>query len=608
MLFKRCLSLVFISINIVIFIGYSNIDRNKASEELINQKVADLISKMTLDEKIGQIAQVDRKFLKSEEDIKTYFFGSLLSGGSSTPPENNPVAWADMVDRYQSYAMQTRLGIPLIYGIDAVHGHNSVVGAVVFPHNIGLGCTNNPDLVEKASYITAKEVKATGIHWTFSPCVAMPQDDRWGRQYEGYSESSDIVKSLGKASVLGYQGKQLGKNKNSILSCAKHFVGDGGAKWGTGLENKIDHGDLQIDEEKLRNSHLQGYISAIDAGVGSIMISYSSVNGIKMHAHKELITDLLKEELGFDGIVVSDWMGIAEIPGDDKSDIEISINAGIDMIMIPEHYEVFLSTLKELVRNNKISMERINDAVSRILKIKYKMGLFDNPFSNRSNIKDIGSTLHRNIAKECVRQSVVLLKNNNDILPISKEIKNLYVVGQGANDIGIQCGGWTISWQGEIGPITRGTTIFDGILKTVIDKTQVTYSKSGDGISDADLIVLVVSELPYAEMNGDRAIPTIEKHDKVAINNVKNSNIPTVTIILSGRPLIIENEINDWDGLIAAWLPGTEGEGISDVLFGEFKPTGKLSYSWPRSATDIPINIGDIDYDPLYPLGFGLTY
>ena len=607
MYFKNYRSMTFI-IGILLIYGCSNTINKISSEEKIKQKVDALIAQMTLDEKIGQIAQVDRQYLKTEDDIKTYYLGSLLSGGGSTPPNNNPIAWADMVDRYQTIAMQTRLGIPLLYGIDAVHGHNNVIGAVIFPHNIGLGCANNLDLVEQASFITAKEVTATGINWTFSPCVAVPQDDRWGRQYEGYSESPDIVKALGKASVLGYQGEQLGETHNSILACAKHFLGDGGTIWGTGLENKIDHGDTQIDEQVLRNIHLPGYISAIEADVGSVMISFSSINGVKMHGHKELITDLLKEELGFKGIIVSDWAGLEEIPGDDKSDIEIAMNSGLDMIMIPEHYVEFLATLKGLVLDNKVTMSRIDDAVSRILRIKIKMGLFEQPYSDRSSITEVGSVAHRELAKECVKQSLVLLKNENNVLPISKDIKKLYVVGRGANDIGLQCGGWSITWQGSPGQITPGTTILEGIRNTVANDTQVIYSLNGDGVENAELVVLIVAEDPYAEMNGDRLSPSIEQADKIAISKIKQSGVATVTVIISGRPLIIEDEIDDWDGIIAAWLPGTEGQGIVDVLFGDYNPTGKLSYSWPKTVADIPINYQDIPYDPLFPFGFGLSY
>lgn len=600
--------IISIIIAIIIFCGCSNAIQNNNSDNIINEKVSDLIGQMTIDEKIGQIAQVDRQYLKSEQDIKKYFLGSLLSGGGSTPPVNNPLEWARMVDRYQSIALETRLGIPLIYGIDAVHGHNNVNGAVIFPHNVGLGCMQNPDLVKQASQITAKEVKATGIHWTFSPCIAVPQDDRWGRQYEGYSESIDIVKNLGKASILGYQGDHLGVESNSILACAKHFLGDGGTTWGTGFNGKIDRGDTQIDEQTLRNIHLPGYISAIEAGVGSIMISFSSFNGNKMHGHKELITDLLKEELGFKGIIVSDWAGIGEIQGDDKTDIEIAINAGIDMIMIPDHYIQFLNNLKILVQENRVSMARIDDAVSRILRIKMKMGLFENPYSDRSQIAEIGSDAHRDVAKNCVNQSMVLLKNENEILPISKDLKNIYIVGRGANDIGLQCGGWSISWQGSAGPITSGTTILDGIKNTILDDTQVTYSPNGAGVENADLIVLVIAEEPYAEMEGDRENLQIEEIDKIAVERVQQTNIPTATIIISGRPIIVTEYLNDWDALIAAWLPGTEGQGVAEVLFGDYNPTGKLSFSWPRSMNDIPINIGDVDYNPLFPFDFGLSY
>jgi len=427
-------------------------------------QISQLISQMTLAEKIGQMTQVDRRYLANDDDIKKYFLGSLLSGGGSAPESNDPISWADMVDGYQATALKTRLQIPLIYGIDAVHGHNNVVGATIFPHNIGLGCMNNLELVRKASEVTAKEVSATGIHWTFSPCIAVPQDERWGRYYEGFSESSEIVKECGSASIIGYQGESL-SDPHTVLACAKHFVGDGGVLWGTGMNGKIDRGNLDLSETDIRSIHLPGYLAALEAGVGSIMVSFSSIQGQKMHGSKYYITDILKDELGFDGIVVSDWAGIDEIPGEYKSDIANGINAGIDMIMVPEHYVQFITLLTELVNEGTVGMERINDAVTRILRAKHRLGLFDHPYADRALINEIGSGSNRELARECVQASMVLLKNENSILPLSKSGLNILVTGSNANDLGNQCGGWTISWQGESGNTTEGTTIYEAIVK-----------------------------------------------------------------------------------------------------------------------------------------------
>ncbi len=580
----------------------------------VTDRVEDLLSRMTLEEKIGQMTQVDRQFLERDSDIATRYLGSLLSGGGSTPDENRPQSWADMYDRYQKIALSSRLGIPILYGIDAVHGHNNVVGATIFPHNIGLGCADDPDLVEEVSRITALEVAGTGIDWTFAPCIAVPRDERWGRTYEGYGESPDIVARLGKAAVRGFQSGKLGSPGN-ILACAKHFIGDGGTKWGTGRNGKADRGDTQISEEELRAIHLPGYLSAIEAGVGSIMASYNQWNGTYCHASKYLLTDLLKEELGFEGFVVSDWEGIDQIPGDYKADIITAINAGIDMVMVPgavpfggESYTRFIELLKEAVEEGSIPRSRIDDAVRRILKIKFRMGLFENPFTDRSLTEKIGSKEHRAVARQAVRQSLVLLKNNNGLLPLSKNMERILVSGKNADDLGNQCGGWTISWQGESGSVTEGTTILEGIREVVSPATEVLFSRDGFGAKDADVAIVVVGETPYAEWEGDKADLTLDNEDRETLRRVKSAGIPLVVIIVSGRPLIIESEIDDWDALIAAWLPGTEGQGVADVLFGDYNPTGRLSMSWPRSMSQIPINVGDEKYDPLFEYGFGLSY
>lgn len=575
---------------------------NQDELEEINKKVDALLSKMTLDEKIGQMIQVDRSaVINNPQDIKNYFIGSILSGGGSGPAVNTPEAWADMYDMFQSYALQTRLKIPIIYGIDAVHGHNNVYGAVIFPHNIGLGCTRNPELVEQVARATAVEVAATGIDWTFAPCIAVPQDERWGRTYEGFGETPELAEMMAAPAVRGFQTEILGSNNTSILACAKHFLGDGGTKDGK------DQGDTQVDESVIRRIHLPGYISAINAGVGSIMVSYSSINGLKMHGSKYWITEVLKGELKFQGFVVSDWGGVDQLPGDYKTKLETAINAGIDMVMLPYDYKNFFISMKQLVNENRISISRIDDAVKRILRIKFLLGLFEKPFADRSLLSKVGSQEHRAIAREAVRQSLVLLKNNK-ILPLSKSNKKILVAGKAANDIGIQCGGWTIAWQGAEGNITKGTTILEAIKKAVSQNSTVTYSIDGNNLPDADVAIAVIGEKPYAEGQGDRTDLNLSQEDLELISKVKAKGIPLVVILISGRPMIITNILEDCDAFIAAWLPGTEGDGIADVIFGDYKPTGKLSHSWPKSMSQIPINVGDNNYNPLFPYGYGLTY
>ncbi len=582
------------------------------SEQLATDKVFvdSLLQVMTLEEKIGQMTQIDRQFLNSISDISKYGIGSLLSGGGSTPKVNEPKAWADMYDMYQKEALKSRLKIPLLYGIDAVHGHNNVVGATIFPHNIGLGATRDPKIVEAVARATALEVAATGMDWDFAPCLAVPDDYRWGRTYEGFSENTALVTELGGAAVRGYQSTDI-NNPQSVLACAKHFIGDGGTLFGTGLNNLIDRGNLAISEKELREKHLPPFKEAIDNGVATFMAAYNTWNDVKCHANKYLLTDLLKDELGFQGFVVSDWAAIEEIPGDYKSDIIISINAGIDMVMVPgavkygnQSYETFLTLFKESVDDGSIPMERVDDAVKRILLVKKQSGLFDRPFSDQQLLSHIGSLKHREIAREAVRKSMVLLKNNDNVLPLPKSGKTIVVAGRGADNIGMQSGGWTISWQGEMGETTKGTTILDAIKSAVGADTNVEYSKNGTGVN-GDVAVVVIGEKPYAEMQGDRADLNLDNDDLSVINRLKKKGMPVVVVLLSGRPMIVTKELNNWDGFVAAWLPGTEGAGVADVLFGDYNPTGKLSYSWPKSMNQFPIKTNN---DHLYDYGYGLSY
>ena len=580
----------------------------------IDGEVSKLVSSMTLEEKIGQMTQVDYRYLADKADIGKYFLGSILSGGGSTPPTNQPSSWVDLYNSFQGEALKTRLKIPLIYGIDAVHGHNNVLGATMFPHNIGLGCANDKALVQEIAAATAAEVKATGLDWTFAPCVAVAQDERWGRTYESFSEDSEIVTELGVASTIGYQGRTL--NKNSVLACAKHFVGDGNTVFGTGTNwYKIDRGDVVLDEEELRSKYIKPFQESIKMGVGSIMVSYNSWKGKKLHGHKYLINDVLKKELKFDGIVVSDWAGINELDKDYKTCIIQSINAGIDMNMVPgslnpddNSYDDFIRLAIESVKEGSIPMERIDDAVSRILKIKKKLGLFDKPIKAPKNTDVVGSKKHRDLARKSVRKSLVLLKNKGDILPLNKDSGKITLVGEHADNIGYQSGGWTIHWQGGSGDITPGTTILDAFKSAVADSNSIHYSKYGENLLNPDMVVVVVGEKPYSEGVGDRESLHLSDEDIKLLKKVKNSNLPYVVVLISGRPMIINEALAESDAFVAAWLPGTEGEGISDVIFGDYNFTGRLSMTWPKSMKQIPINYGDSNYDPLFQFGFGLSY
>jgi beta-glucosidase len=579
-------------------------------------KVRALLARMTLEEKIGQMVQPDQRSLKDLSDVEKYFLGSVLSGGSSDPKTGNGLKdWTDLYDSLQSRTQNTRLKIPILYGIDAVHGHSNVLNAVIFPHNIGLGCTRNPELVERAARVTAMETRATGINWTFAPCVTVPRDERWGRSYEGFGENPELAALLGAAAVRGYQGNDL-SDPLHILACAKHFIGDGGTKYGTGRKLKgdvqiLDRGDVPITESELRRLHLAGYVSTIKAGVGTVMPSYSSWNGVKCSGSKRLLTEILKGELGFDGFLISDYDAINEMPGTYKSQIETSVNAGMDMFMVSTSYRELYDFLLELVHENKVPVSRIDDAVTRVLRVKFAMGLMD---AGRSNLADrslhasFGSAAHRQTARECVRASLVVLKNEKGVLPASKKLSHIHVAGKSADDIGNQCGGWTISWQGKSGDnTTGGTTILKAIQESVSPQTKVTHSKDGSDAAGADLGIVVIGETPYAEMIGDRQSLELAEEDVAVVEKMKTAGTPLIVVLLSGRPLIIDKVIDKADAFVAAWLPGTEGRGVTDVLFGDFKPVGKLSFSWPRSMAQIPINVGDKDYDPLFKYGYGLT-
>lgn len=561
-------------------------------------RVNDLLARMTLDEKIGQMTQAERSAVTGNSQIRDLFLGSILSGGGSAPAENSPTGWADLYDALQSSALQTRLKIPIIYGIDAVHGHNNVYGAVIFPHNIGLGATWNPTLVRETQRITALEVAGTGIDWTFSPCIAVPRDERWGRTYEGFGETPDLTRMMARAAVEGLQGDSLG-DPSSIAACSKHYIGDGGTTAGR------DQGNTEISEAELRAIHLPGYIEAIDAGVATVMASFNSWNGQKLHGHKYLLTDVLKDELAFKGFVVSDWEGIQQLPGDFSQDVKQAIMAGIDMVMAPSSYENFINTLRNLVNSGEVPITRIDDAVSRILSVKFDLGLFEQPFTNRALTDSIGIQRHRDIARQAVRESLVLLKKENGLLPLDANTGRILVAGSHANNLGYQCGGWTISWQGSGGNTTIGTTILEALQERVTG-AEIIYDIYDENQVEADVALVVIGEGPYAEGGGDDSDLHLEKASTQMLRRIKARGIPTVVLLLTGRPMVVDNLLHDSDVLIAGWLPGTEGAGVSDILFGDFEPSGKLSHTWPRSMSQIPINWGDTSYDPLFTYQHGI--
>ena len=563
------------------------------------QDIEALIAQMTLAEKIGQMTQAERGSA-TPEDVRDFFLGSVLSGGGSAPASNTPAGWADMHDAYQNAALSTRLGIPIVYGIDAVHGHNNVVGATVFPHNIGLGATRNPELVEEIGRITALEVACTGLEWTFAPCVAVARDERWGRTYESFREDPALQTLLAGAYVRGLQGETMSGER--VIACAKHYAGDGGTAGG------IDRGNTVVTETTLRDVHMPGFVEAIGEGVGTMMPSYSSWNGIKMHENGYLINTVLKSQMGFDGFIISAWEAVYELSGGSYSNQVVRmINAGVDMTMEPSNWRNFIDTLSAAVINGDVSMQRIDEAVRRILRVKKNAGVFAEPLADRVLVNSgmVGSQAHRDVARDAVRQSLVLLKNDG-VLPIAKDAR-VFVAGKNADNMGHQCGGWTISWQGGSGDTTPGTTILDGIQDIVADGGgSVTFSQDGTGSAGHDLAIVVIGETPYAEWLGDDSDLSLDAEDIACLSRI--GDIPTIVVLVSGRPMMIGEELDQCDAFVAAWLPGTEGGGVAEVLFGDANFTGTLSHSWPRSIAQVPINIGDEPYDPLFPFGHGLRY
>lgn len=566
-------------------------------------RVGDLLSRMSLDEKLGQMTQAERGSVTAA-DVTAYRLGSILSGGGSAPTPNTATGWADMYDGFQTAALATPLAIPMVYGVDAVHGHNNVVGATIFPHNIGLGATRDPALVQQISRAVAEEVSGTGIDWDFAPCLCVARNDRWGRTYESFGETPDMASSMTTA-ITGLQGAALG-GPASVLATAKHYLGDGGTTGGD------DQGDTQLTEAQLRAIHLPPFQAAVQRNVGSVMISYSSWNGVKLHGHQYLVSTVLKGELGFTGFVVSDWNGIDQIDGQagfTAAEVTAAINAGIDMVMVPTAWKNFITLLRAEVANGHIPLSRVDDANRRILTKKFELGLFERPLTDRSYTPTVGSAAHRALARQAVARSQVLLKNVGGVLPLSRDGGKIFVAGKNADNIGHQSGGWTISWQGGSGPITPGTTILQGIRAAVGPTTTVTYNQRGTGIDGTyRAAIAVVGETPYAEGQGDRTgSMSLDREDLRTIDTLRKAGVPVIVVLVSGRPLDVAANLPAWNALLAAWLPGTEGGGVADVLFGEVPPTGKLSVTWMNSVSQQPINAGD-GQTPLFAQGFGLTY
>jgi beta-glucosidase len=599
----------------------------------LKARVEALLSRMTLDQKIGQMTQPERMAC-TPEDVTRYHLGSVLSGGGSCPGDNQPADWVEMNDDYWAASMledEQHLAIPLIYGVDAIHGNSNVLGATVFPHNIGLGAADDADLVNRIAQATAREILAVGVDWTFAPTLAVARNDNWGRTYESYSEDPQLVSSYAAPFVEGLQS-DLGDN--GVVACVKHWVGDGGTT------NGIDQGETTLSLDVLRDIHMRPYRPAIDAGVLTVMASFNSWNGDKCHGHKQLLTDVLKKEMGFDGFIISDWDGIDYLSEDYYEAVGKSVNAGIDMFMVSEQWADFIDHVRSHVHNGSIPMSRINDAVSRILSVKFAAGLFDKPRPRQrawSNSDSFGGHEHREIAREAVRKSLVLLKNQDDLLPLDKSAR-IIVAGKNADNRGHQCGGFTVAWQGveDNQSIAGGTSIWEGIQGQA---ENAVLSDGGLGL-DADpdkhdVAIVVIGERPYAEGMGDvrsgnnvlveagsqikglmkilepygSSLELAQSHpeDLATIKNISSKGIPVVAVLLSGRPLLVNQELAEVSSFVAAWLPGSEGQGVADVLLGDYDFQGKLSFSWPKDPK-AELNVGDQHYDPLFPYGFGLGY
>jgi beta-glucosidase len=575
----------------------------------IDERVTALLGQMTIDEKIGQMTQIEKNAIDAT-NAAAFNLGSILSGGGGFPSPNTPEAWYDMVDAYQQAALGTRLGIPIIYGVDAVHGHNNVEGATIFPQNVGMGATNDSGLVQQVCAATAAEMNATGVRWTFGPVVAVPQDIRWGRTFEGYGEQTDLVSKLGAACVEGFQGTDLSA-AGTAAATAKHFIGDGGTAFGTSTASGptgpylLDQGADEIDEATLLDLFLPPYREALNHGARIVMASYSSTTAGKVHGDRHLITDILKGQLGFTGFVVSDWGGVDQVvPGDYSASLGKAIDAGIDMVMVPTDYVRFITSMKSLVEAGTIKQDRIDDAVGRILRVKFEMGLFENPMPAPGKEAEVGSDAARTIARTAVAESAVLLKSSPNLLPIATG-KKVLLAGEGADDVGIQSGGWTITWQGSSGEITPGTTLQGALSAKLGD--DLTYDRNGSFPADtkADIGIVVVAERPYAEGVGDSATLALPNVDVALVAKMRPHVTTLIVVVLSGRPVVLD-DVAAADAVVAAWLPGTEGAGLADVLLGDKPFVGTTPYTWPATPDDAP-RVGKQACDgAVYPVGYGL--
>jgi len=595
-----------ISIVIIALLIFSCVKKQTTivdKEAIIELKVDSLLTLMTLEEKIGQMTQVRHFDSITDDEIATKFIGSVIHTDGPTPGKD-AAGWQAKFVSLQKKALSSRLGIPLLFGVDAIHGQNTFNGATIFPHNIGLGATRNAKLVEEAAAITAIEAQATGFNWVFSPCIAIPYNEKWGRVYEAFSESTELTQELAKASVRGHQG-DLSK-RNTVMATAKHFIGDGSTDFG------VEGGNTSISMQEVYERLLPPYRDAVNEGVGAVMVSFNTLSDQPMHSYKKMITDVLKDSLGFDGIVVTDWKGYSRFG---ENDI---INAGVDMVMaVDGDLDIFQNGLKKGIDNSYVSQKRVDDAVRRILRQKFRLGLFEHPFPDASLIAEIGSPKHRDKARQAVRESLVLLKNENKALPIDKATKKIVVVGEHANNTGLQSGGWTITWQGKAKNYSGATTILEGIKE--IAKGEVIYDEFGkENHPDADVVIIVVGETPYAEFFGDVGdgkgkyqLTLTEKHQKY-ISKYANKGPKVIVVLVSGRPLVVTNQIEQSNAFVAAWLPGSEGDGIAEVLFGDYNFKGKLPHSWPKSVEDFNGKFGpnfwDTSIKPLYKFGYGLSY
>ena len=579
-----------------------------ASVEL---RVKDLLSYMTLEEKVAQMALTEKNSLIAPEHIAELGLGALLSGSGSKPADNTATGWLTMVEAFQAQARTSRLGIPLLYGVDAVHGHAHVPGATVFPHAIGLGATGDVKLTEAVARATAEEIAATGINWSFSPTLDQPRDIRWGRTYEAFSDDPELVRVLGAASVRGLQD---GKDSH-VIATLKHYVGLGDMQWNTSSNKnfRIDQAMTKADELQLREVYLPTFQESIDAGAASVMVGLNSWGDTKLAASTYLLTDVLKGELGFNGLVVSDWYGVYEIPGGDFLAAVKAINAGVDMVMLPFDYQTFIRNVTSAVRLRLIPESRIDDAVGRILRVKFATGLFDVPTDTPVDMSVIGSSEHRALARKAAARSLVLLQNKNAVLPITNAVRHIRVAGSAADNVGRQSGAWTVEWQGIDGNwLQDSTSILAGIESRARAGVRVDYSEGGEfkdaGVT-ADLGIAIVGEKPYAEGWGDREYPILDDGDRKAIKNLQAVCDKVVVVIVSGRPLLIEQEVATFDGLVMAWLPGSEGAGVADVLFGDVPFTGTLPLPWPRTSEQLPISKDGVTFDGtpvLFPRYFGL--